>query len=232
MMRQDKDIILTTASHVDGYKIIGQFGLVFGETVFKHGFMARLGAGLSDAVDRVSFGSREMSGSMGLIEDARQFAYDKMISDAKERGANAIIAIDSDNTFGGDIMYISLYGTAVKVVSEQDYVAQMAAEREAAEKREREKEQREAEAKQRLDEIRQRRAAGGFAREEKLLSDIEDYDSVAGIWGAWSASGLDLQYPDVTNKIKAARSSERMYGKMPGEANAMKQMIRKSIFGE
>jgi hypothetical protein len=129
-------------------------------------------------------------------------------------------------------MYISLYGTAVKVVSEQDYVAQMAAEREAAEKREREKEQREAEAKQRLDEIRQRRAAGGFAREEKLLSDIEDYDSVAGIWGAWSASGLDLQYPDVTNKIKAARSSERMYGKMPGEANAMKQMIRKSIFGE
>ena len=231
-MKQYSDFILTTAPTIEGYRIIGQYGLVFGETVFKHGFMSRLGAGLSDAVDTISWGSREMSGSMGLIEDARQYAYDKMIAEAKNRGANAIIAIDSDNTFGGDVMYISLYGTAVKVVSEREYENQIAAEREAAAQRQAEKERQAREQKARVDELRRRRAAGEFAREEKLLSDIESIDSVAEIWKLWSASWLDAKYPDITKRIKVAKNSETMYGKMSGEADSIRKMIHESIFGE
>lgn len=33
--------------------------------------------------------------------------------EALDRGANAIIAIDSDNTIGDNTCYLSLYGTAV-----------------------------------------------------------------------------------------------------------------------
>ena len=231
-MKQYSDFLLTTAPTIEGYRIIGQYGLVFGETVFKHGFMSRLGAGLSDAVDTISWGSREMSGSIGLIEDARQYAYDKMIVEAKNRGANAIIAIDSDNTFGGDVMYISLYGTAVKVVSERDYENQIAAEREAAAQRQMEKERQAQEQKARVDELRRRRAAGEFVREEKLLSDIESIDSVAEIWKFWSASWLDTKYPEITKRIKAAKSSEMMYGKMFGEADSIRKMIHESVFGE
>lgn len=223
-MKNDDGFIITTASSIEGYRIIGQYGIVSGETVFKHGFFSRLGAGLSDIVDTVSWGSREMSGSMSLIEDARQYAYDKMVRQARNRGANAIIAIDSDNTIGGDIMYISLYGTAVKVISEKDYQKQITAEIEAAEQKELKKKQRE-------DQLNQRRAAGEFAREDELLSEIGKLDSLIEIWRLWSSSGLDIKYPGVTTQIKSAKESERMYGKMAGEVDTIKKMIRDSIYG-
>ena len=38
-----------------------------------------------------------------------------MMKAALDLGANAIIAIDSDNTIGDSICYLSLYGTAVYV---------------------------------------------------------------------------------------------------------------------
>ena len=105
------NILLSTASVLEGYRVIKQCGVVFGETVFKHGAFSALGA----AISNVGFGSRELEGSVSLIEEARQFAYNKMIKAAADKGANAIIAIDSDNTIGADVMYLSLYGTAVLV---------------------------------------------------------------------------------------------------------------------
>ncbi len=113
-------IMLTTAPSLEGYRIIRQCGIVFGETVFKHGAFSTLGA----ALDNIGIGSRELTGSVSLIEEARKFAYCKMIKQAKQRGANAIIAIDSDNTIGNDVMYLSLYGTAVQVIPEAEYPAQ------------------------------------------------------------------------------------------------------------
>ena len=114
------DILLTTAPSLEGYRIVRQCGIVFGETVFKHGALSTLGA----ALENIGIGSRELTGSVSLIEEARQFAYNKMIAQAKSRGANAIIAIDSDNTIGADVMYLSLYGTAVEVVPEADLAQQ------------------------------------------------------------------------------------------------------------
>ena len=108
-------LLMSTTANLEGYRITEQKGLVFGETVFKHSFLSSLGAGISNAIDMLSLRSTEMSGSVGLIEEARKFAFSKMMDDARARGANAIIGIESDNTIGGDIMYLSLYGTAVKV---------------------------------------------------------------------------------------------------------------------
>ncbi len=101
-MRNSYDMILTTASNLEGYKILKQLGVVYGETVLKASFLSSVGAALSNFKDSFSLSQREMSGTMSLINDAREFAYKKMISDAKNRGANAIIAIDSDNTIGGE----------------------------------------------------------------------------------------------------------------------------------
>ena len=109
------DILMSTTAVIDGYKIVENCGIVFGETVFKHSFVSSLGASLSNMFDLLSFQSTEMSGSMNLIETARDYAYKKMIAQATSRGANAVVGIESDNTIGGEIMYISLYGTAVKV---------------------------------------------------------------------------------------------------------------------
>ena len=72
-------------------------------------------AGVTSFLDNINIFSHEMQGSTALIERARDYAYEKMKYEAVNRGANAVIAIDTDNTIGGEIMYLCLYGTAVLV---------------------------------------------------------------------------------------------------------------------
>ncbi len=108
-------LILTTAGAIEGYKVKKQLGVVFGETVFKPSVGQMLTSSVGDAFRSFAISSKEMKGQVSIIESARKFAYVKMMNSALERGANAIIAIDSDNTIGDSICYLSLYGTAVYV---------------------------------------------------------------------------------------------------------------------
>ncbi len=41
-------------------------------------------------------GDREMSGTAGIMKDARDYATDKMVEEAIQKGANAVIGIDSE----------------------------------------------------------------------------------------------------------------------------------------
>lgn len=109
-----KDMILTTCPGVDGYYASKQLGIVYGEVVYKIGFLKSISAAVSNINDTYfTFGDKELSGSMQLIETAREYATNKMINDAASRGANAIIGIDSESTMGGDVMHMTIYGTAV-----------------------------------------------------------------------------------------------------------------------
>jgi uncharacterized protein YbjQ (UPF0145 family) len=231
-MKRDSGFLLSTASTLEGYRIVEQCGVVFGETVFKHGFMSKLGAGLSNFGDSLSMRSREMSGSVDLIEEARDYAYEKMIAQAKSRGANAVIAIDSDNTVGGDIMYISLYGTAVKAVSGEEYEQQAAAAKQVTASRQREATRKEAEQRQHLESLKQKRANGELDREVAFLQEIEDVDSLIRLWEIWDSYGFGAKYNDLNKELAAEKVSERMYGKLPGETFAMKKKIRAKMLGE
>ncbi len=115
------DIILSTAPLVEGYRIVKQYGIVYGETVFRHGFLTSLSENIMNTIDSFKFSPGEMSGSMRLIERARDHAYEKMIKEAKGRGANAIIAVQTNNTFGADFMYLQLCGTAVYIMPEAEF---------------------------------------------------------------------------------------------------------------
>ena len=108
-------LILTTANNLEGYRITKQLGIVFGETVFKPSAGQQFTSAVGDMFRSFSLAAKEMSGQVSIIEEARKFAYTKMMRAAVKRGANAIIAIDSDNTIGDSICYLSLYGTAVYV---------------------------------------------------------------------------------------------------------------------
>ena len=108
-------IMMTTASSLEGYHVTKQLGVVFGETVFKPSAGQSFASGVGDLFRAFSLSEKEMSGQVRLIESARNFAYRKMMKAALDRGANAIVAIDSDNTISDFVFYISLYGTAVYV---------------------------------------------------------------------------------------------------------------------
>ena len=113
-----KKLLLTTAGTLEGYKVKKQLGVVFGETVFKPSAGQQFTSVFGDMFRSLSFSAKEMKGQVGIIEEARKFAYIKMMKSALDSGANAIIAIDSDNTIGESICYLSLYGTAVYVEPE------------------------------------------------------------------------------------------------------------------
>lgn len=209
-----EDFILTTANNLEGYVIVKQCGLVFGETVFKNSALDSLGAGISNMIDAMRFKATEMSGQMDLIEKARSYAYNKLIEQAKRKGANAVIAIDSDNTIGnGNIMYISLYGTAVKVVS--------VAEKEAFDKQEKEK--REAEEKAKVEREEARRAFleerdkayadGTVSPEMQFIYDIDELNSMIDIWKKWKEYNLADIYPEVDAYIVKYKEFERFYGR-------------------
>ena len=108
-------LMMTTANNLEGYHVTKQLGVVFGETVYKPSASQQFVSSVGDMFRAFSFSRREMTGQVTMIEEARQFAYIKMMKAALRRGANAIIAIDSDNTVGNEIFYTSLYGTAVYV---------------------------------------------------------------------------------------------------------------------
>ena len=110
-----KNMILSTCQSVDGYKAVNQCGLVFGECIFKSGFLKRLSASIDNIGSALSLSETEFTGSMTLIQEARTYALNKMKREAANRGANAIIGIDSESSFGGDIIHITIYGTAVRL---------------------------------------------------------------------------------------------------------------------
>lgn len=110
-----EDMVLSTTNTLNGYEICGYCGLVFGEVVVKHGFMKQLNAGIDDFCDMISVGDKELSGSAELLESAREIAIKKLIVNARNRGANAVIGIDSETSIGGSLNHITLMGTAVKI---------------------------------------------------------------------------------------------------------------------
>ena len=81
-----EEFLLTTANNLEGYVVVKQYGLVFGETVFKNSALDQLGAGISNIIDSLRFKATEMAGQMDLIETARDYAYNKLIEAAKRKG--------------------------------------------------------------------------------------------------------------------------------------------------
>lgn len=221
--------IMTTSSSVEGYRIVEQCGIVFGETVFRHGFSAKFGAGLKNLGDSLTWDSREMSGSMRLIENAREYAYSKMKDQAQRRGANAIIAIDSDNTFGGDIMYISLYGTAVKIIPEKEYEKQKKIEDDEQERKKAEAKHEEDTYIMRLNETGARKAGGDLDKEIQFLRKMNGLYSAKEIWALWVESGLGDEYREINDIIRQHKDIERVYGNTPRNTEKIKKEIRDKI---
>jgi uncharacterized protein YbjQ (UPF0145 family) len=103
-------MLISTMNDVPGHDITEVFGEVFGLTVRSRNVGSQLGAQLK------SLAGGELKGMTKNLVASREEVIGRMVSEAEERGANAVIAMRFDTSeMGGVWTEICAYGTAVTI---------------------------------------------------------------------------------------------------------------------
>jgi uncharacterized protein YbjQ (UPF0145 family) len=102
-------MLITTSPDLPGYEIVAVQGEVFGLTVRSRNIGAGCIAGLR------SIGGGEIPEFTRLLGQSRNEAMARMVWEAQNRGANAIVAMRFDSGAIGQWSEICAYGTAVWV---------------------------------------------------------------------------------------------------------------------
>ena len=123
-LRKDKEkaaaLLLTTGSSFDGYRVEKYNDVVCEEIIFKNSFIKQLSAGFEDLGNAFSFQATEMTGANELISNARAALMDKFRLKAAQMGANAILGIDMETSFGTDVVRAAVNGTAVVIRKKEE----------------------------------------------------------------------------------------------------------------
>jgi len=103
-------VLIVTTNEIPGYRITQVHGDVFGLIVRARNYFSNLGASFR------TLAGGEVAGYTRLLTDSRNQARERMWREARERGANAVVAMRFDCNEIGDIMSeVAAYGTAVTV---------------------------------------------------------------------------------------------------------------------
>lgn len=103
-------MILTNVEQVPGKGTLEHYGLVSGSTVRAKHVGRDLMAGLKNIV------GGELKGYTELLNDSRNQATERMIAQAEELGANAVVNVRySTSSVAQGASEIYVYGTAVRV---------------------------------------------------------------------------------------------------------------------
>ncbi|OUO87771.1 hypothetical protein B5F40_13315 [Gordonibacter sp. An230] len=102
-------MIVTTTNFVDGYRISGYYGIVFGEVITGINFLRDFGAGIRNIVGGRSQGYEEE------LMQARTEALAELEQRAAAMGAHAVVGVDLDyEVLGqGNMLMVTASGTAV-----------------------------------------------------------------------------------------------------------------------
>lgn len=103
-------MVVTNVEAIPGMRIVEHFGLVSGNTIRAKHFGRDFMAGLKNI-----FGG-ELKGYTELLQESREEATSRMIEQATELGANAVINVRfSTSSVASGAAEIYAYGTAVRV---------------------------------------------------------------------------------------------------------------------
>lgn len=104
------DIIISTMNDLPGYEIEQVHGEICGLIVRARNAFSNFGASL-----RTVFGG-EVGGYTRLLLDSRVQAIERLKTEARSKGANAVLAMRFDcNEIAGIMSEVAAYGTAVTV---------------------------------------------------------------------------------------------------------------------
>ena len=103
-------ILVVTAAEVSGYRVVRTLGLVRGNTIRARHLGKDILAGFRNLV------GGEITEYTKLLAESREQAVDRMVEEARELGANAVISIRfSTSVVMGRAAELLAYGTAVVV---------------------------------------------------------------------------------------------------------------------
>lgn len=102
-------MIVTTTPAVDGYRVSGYYGIVFGEVITGVNFLRDFGAGIRNIVGGRSEGYEQE------LTQARSEALAELEQRAAALGAHAVVGVDIDyEVLGqGNMLMVTASGTAV-----------------------------------------------------------------------------------------------------------------------
>jgi uncharacterized protein YbjQ (UPF0145 family) len=103
-------VLISTMNDVPGYEVTEVLGEVFGLTVRARNIGSQLGAGLKSLV------GGELRGMTKNLVASREEVIQRMVDEAKAKGADAVLAFRFDTSdMGGNWTEICAYGTAVRI---------------------------------------------------------------------------------------------------------------------
>ena len=109
-MSETKKIIVVTTPEIPGKNIVRTLGLVRGNTIRARHVGKDIMAGLRNLV------GGEVTEYAKLLAESREQALDRMVEQAEERGANAVIGLQfQTSVIMGGAAEMMAYGTAVVV---------------------------------------------------------------------------------------------------------------------
>ena len=106
----NKDFLVVSTNDIDGAEIVDYVGIVQGSTVRSRNVGSDVFAGLKNLV------GGELVGYSKLLQTSRDQAYQRMLDDAKAKGANAIVCFRfQTSTITQGASEILAYGTGIKI---------------------------------------------------------------------------------------------------------------------
>jgi uncharacterized protein YbjQ (UPF0145 family) len=103
-------MLVVTSNDIPGYRVVRVIGMVRGLSVRSRSLVGNIGASW-----QILFGGN-IRAYTTLAEQTRQEAYDHLLRNAADAGANAIVAMRYDaNEIASAVTEVLAYGTAVVV---------------------------------------------------------------------------------------------------------------------
>ena len=104
------DVLVVTTNDVPGYQVTQVIGEVFGLTVRSRHLGSQIGAGLKSMI------GGELKGLTKTLVETRNQAMERLVEQARARGANAVLMLRFDVTEAADVgTEVCAYGTAAVI---------------------------------------------------------------------------------------------------------------------
>ena len=103
-------MLVVTTNEIEGYRVVRHLGMVKGLTVRSRSVVGNLGAAV-----QIFFGGN-ITVYTKLAEQTRQEAFDLLVKNAQQMGANAVLAMRYDaNEIAAAVTEVLAYGSAVVI---------------------------------------------------------------------------------------------------------------------